>query len=223
MVPSGLLIASGCSLYFYSRFNYGPPLPVFENFAKLRQHLGSTSLKERRGYVVVGGTVSKVAENDGVKGASDTSKGETSTSDISVPFFLVDSEGDSITVTSVHPALKINLMVEKIKKEANLRKSGLPSQQLLPHTAGALITETQLAIGLYGLASIENNQVVLYPSEADVSVSSIVAKRKSRKRKLYAGSCFLILSGGALFVIGVVLPVIRVYKLLRTLLALIGA
>ena len=206
VLPSGVLIASGCTLYLYTRFQYEPPAPAFENFAKLRQHLlvDGTSPKQR-GYVIVGGTVTKAAENDGIEEASKTSsKGETSTmSDISIPFLLVDSEGESITVTDVHPALKINLVVGKVKKEATMT------------------AETQL--GLYGLASIENDQVVLYPSQVGVSVSAIVANQKSRRRKLYAGSCFLVLSGGALFVIGVVLPVIRVYKLLRTLTALIGA
>ena len=64
--------------------------------------------------------------------------------------------------------------------------------------------------------------MVLCPSAADVSMAAIVTSQKSRRRKLYAGSCFLVLSGGALFVIGVVLPIFRVYKLLRAVLALIG-
>lgn len=76
--------------------------------------------------------------------------------------------------------------------------------------------------GLYGLASIEDNQIVICPGEVAVLLSTIVTRQKSQRRKLYAGSAFLVLSGGALFVIGAVLPIFRVYKLLRTLLALIG-
>ena len=215
VIPSGVLIASGCTLYLYARFNYGPQAPAFENFTKLRQHLVSNNSPKQRSYVIVEGTVRKVAEND--EGGSKITKGETSTvSDISVPFLLVDRNGESVTVTAVKSTLKIKLAMEKIQKEATLSKlsGGQTSQNPSPPT------ETQL--GLYGEAMIEDNQMVICPSAADVSMAAIVANQKSQRRKLYAGSCFLVLSGGALFVIGVVLPIFRVYKLLCSLLALIG-
>lgn len=218
VLPSGVLIAGGCTLYLYARFNYGPQAPAFENFTKLRQHLVSTNSQKQRSYVIVEGTVRKVAENGGTEGGSTIIKGETSTiSDISVPFLLVDTDGKSVTVTAVKSALKIKLVMEKVQKEAALSSKlndGQTSQNPLPPT------ETRL--GLYGLASIEDNQVVICPSAADVSMAAIVASQRSQRRKLYAGSGFLVLSGGALFVIGVVLPIFRVYKLLRALLALIG-
>lgn len=217
LLPSGVLIASGCTLYLYTRFNYGPQAPAFENFTKLRQHLVSSTSLKQRGYVIIEGTVRKVTKDDDNEGDLKTTKlGETSTiSDISVPFLLIDREGESITITAVKSPLNIKLTVEKTQKEAlEKQNNDQTSQSLLP------LTEAQL--GVYGFASMEDNQIVICPSEVDVSLSAIVARQKSRRRKLYAGSGFLVLSGGALFVIGVVLPVFRVYKLLRTLLALIG-
>lgn len=159
----------------------------------------------------------KMVENGVMEGGS---KNETSkVADISVPFLLVDTDGQSVIISAVKTPLKIELAVDKIHKEAvpSKQNSGQGSQN---PSSSILPAETWL--GLYGLASIENNRVVLCPSAADVSMAAIVASQKSRRRKLYAGSCFLVLSGGALFVIGVVLPIFRVYKLLRAVLALIG-
>ena len=219
VLPSGLLIASGCTLYLYTRFSYGHQAPTFENFTKLRQHLVSTnSQKQRSSYVIIEGSVRQVAEKDDTEGGSEISKGNTGTSTlsvISVPFLLVDMEGKSVTIKAIKSPL---LAMDKIHKEAVLNKQNggqSDSQSSLP------LSETA-QLGLYGMASIEDNQVVICPSAADVSMAAIVASQKSRRRKLYAGSCFLVLSGGALFVIGVVLPIFRVYKLLRALLALIG-
>ena len=174
LLPSGVLIASGCTLYLYTRFNYGPQAPTFENFTKLRQHLVSRTSSKQRGYVITEGTMRKAAKDDDIEGGSKTSKvGGTSTvSDISVPFLLVDTEGESITVTAVKSALKIKLAVEKTQKEAlGKQNSGQKSQSLLP------LTEAWL--GLYGLASIEDNQIVICPSEVGVSLSAIVARQKS--------------------------------------------
>ena len=217
LLPSGVLIASGCTLYLYTRFNYGPQAPAFENFTKLRQYLLNNSSSKQRSYVTVEGTMRKMVENGAMEGGS---KNETSTvADISVPFLLVDTDGQSVTISAVKTPLKIEHAVDKIHKEAvpSKQSSGQGSQN-----PSSSISPAETWLGLYGLASIENNRVVLCPSAADVSMAAIVASQKSRRRKLYAGSCFLVLSGGALFVIGVVLPIFRVYKLLRAVLALIG-
>ena len=226
VLPSGILIASGCTLYLYTRFNYGSQAPTFDNFTKLRQHLVSkcSGSPNQRSYVIIEGSVRKMVENDGTEEGSKTSKGDTeltsTLSGISVPFLLVDTNGESLTVAAVKSALKIKLAMEKIQKEAALSLKGGSSQASQSNPLSHTDHDTRL--GLYGSASIEDNQVVIYPSVADVSMAAIVASQKSRRRKLYAGSCFLVLSGGALFVIGVILPIFRVYKLARALLALIG-
>jgi hypothetical protein len=226
VLPSGILIASGCTLYLYTRYNYGSQAPAFENFTKLRQHLVSNSSPKQRSYVIVEGTVRKVSENNDTEGGSKTSKVDTDSelisalSDITVPFLLVDTNGESLTVATVKSAQKIKLAIENKQKEATVLNLKQSSSGQASQSGPLPPTDTRL--GLYGLASIENNKVVIYPSAADVSMAAIVASQKSRRRKLYAGSCFLVLSGGALFVIGVVLPIFRVYKLLRALLALIG-
>ena len=57
------------------------------------------------------------------------------TSIISVPFLLVDTKGESITVAAVKSALKTKLAVEKTHKEAlGKQSSGQMSQSLLPLT-----------------------------------------------------------------------------------------
>lgn len=227
VLPSGILIASGCTLYLYTRFNYGPQAPSFDNFTKLRQHLVSKSFgsPKQRSYVIIEGSVRKMGENDGTEEGSKSSKLKSDTeltstlSDISVPFLLIDTNGELLTVAAVKSALKIKLAMEKIQKETailSLKRGSSQASQSNP------LPPTDTRLGLYGLASIEDNQVVIYPSVADVSMAAIVAHQKSRRRKLYSGSCFLVLSGGALFVIGVVLPIFRVYKLARALLALIS-
>ena len=223
VLPSGTLIASGCTLYLYTRFSYGSQAPTFDNFTKLKQHLVSKSSgsPKQRSYVIIEGSVRKVNENDSTEeGSKDDTELTSTLSGISVPFFLVDTNGESLTVAAVKSALKIKLAMEKIQKEAALSLKGGSSQASQSNPLS--LTDHDTRLGLYGLASIEDNQVVIYPSVADVSMAAIVESQKSRRRKLYAGSCFLVLSGGALFVIGVILPIFRVYKLARALLALIG-
>ena len=99
LLPSGVLIASGCTLYLYTRFNYGPQTPAFENFTKLRQYLLSNSSSKQRSYhVIIEGTMRKMVENGAMEGGS---KNETSTvADISVPFLLVDTDGQSVTISA---------------------------------------------------------------------------------------------------------------------------
>ena len=215
VIPSGVLIFGGFAVYIYTRIKYEPPV-AFENFAKLKQHLLSKPSTKQRGNVVVEGTVGELThssaqdESESVEGMSKAASLVCNTQS-TVLFLIVDSKGESITVrfSGVHSAFK------KLKKETTVMSKSQAAVDVTSPTMGA-------HLGLFGKAWIEDNQVVLAPREVDVSLSAIVANRKSQRRKLYACSCVLILSGGALFVVSFVMPVLRAYKLLRALLALIG-
>ena len=72
--------------------------------------------------------MTKLAENSvcsekaGIEGAArkvvTSSQGKISTvSDISVPFLLIDPNGQSMQVTSMHHALRVNLVMEKVWEE----------------------------------------------------------------------------------------------------------
>lgn len=226
VIPSGVLIAGGCAVYIYTRIKYEPPAPAFENFAKLKQHLLSKPSTKQRGNVVVEGTVglgelthsSDQDQPESADGAPTADLTSTSGDKYSlvcdtsaVAFLIVDSKGESITVRFSD----VRSVVKKLKKEPTVLSD---SQAVVDMTLPAMGAR----LGLFGKAWIEDNQVVLAPREVDVSLSAIVVNRKSQKLKLYACSCLLILGGGALFVVSFVMPVLRVYKLLRTLLALIG-
>ena len=196
VIPSGVLIAGGCAVYIYTRIKYEPSVPAFENFAKVKQHLLSKTSTKQRGNVVVEGTVSELTRS------SDQDQPET---------LIIDPQGDSIIVrfSGVPSAVK------KLKKEPTVMSNSQAAVDVTSPTTGT-------RLGLFGKAWIEDNQVVLAPREIDVSLSAIVANQKSHRRKLYACSCLLILGGSALFVVSFVMPVLRAYKLLRTLLALVG-
>lgn len=219
MIPSGVLIAGGFSVYLYTRLKYEPPAPGFANFTELKQYLHNSP--KQRGYVIVEGTVTKLTQNSvrakeaGIEGASQkviilTPKGKTSTvCDISTPFLLVDTKGQAIKVTAVHHALKVNQVMEKVRKKQRIVQSSPVTRELM------LTFGTRL--GLFGYALIEGDEVTPTPKEVDESLSIIVASQKSRRRLLYMCSCFLILSGCTLFVVSFALPVVRVYILLRRL------
>ena len=63
-----------------------------------------------------------------------------------------------------------------------IHKETVPSKQNIgqgSQNPSSSISPAETWLGLYGLASIENNQVVLCPSAADVSMTAIVASQKS--------------------------------------------
>ena len=70
-----------------------------------------------------------MCENDGTEEGSKSSKLKSDTeltstlSDISVPFLLIDTNGELLTVTAVKSALKIKLAMEKIQKETAILSS----------------------------------------------------------------------------------------------------
>ena len=202
VIPSGVLIAGGCAVYVYAWLKFEPPVPGFRDFVELKQHLSASP--KQRGYVIVEGTVAKLADSSvrsekaGVEGAArkvmTTYQGKTSTvSDISVPFLLVDPEGQSIKVTSVDRALRVGLVMEKIWDEPSTKPNIQATQELM------LTFGTHL--GLFGCALVEGGKITLTPEEVDKSLSITIASRKSQRRLLYTGSCILLLSGIALLVI----------------------
>lgn len=150
---------------------------------------------------IVEGTVTKLAENSvrsknaGVEGAarkvlSTTQEKVSTVSDVSVPFLLVDLNGQSITVIAVHHALRISLVMEKVWEEIS-RRPNVPTTQELMLTFGT-------HLGIFGCAALSNPQgdeIILTPAEVDKSLAITVANRKSRRYLLYAGSCLLIFSG----------------------------
>ena len=197
VIPGGVLIAGGCALYLYARLKYVPTVSKFEDFGQLKHHLGACdNLTDR--CVIVEGTVNKLAENSvhsknaGIEGAArkvlSTIQGKTSTvSDISVPFLLVDPNGQSIRVTTIHRALRISLVMENVWEE----KSGTP---IVPTTQELMLT-FGTRLGIFGCATLSSDEIVLTPKEVDKSLAVTAASCKSRRYLLYAGSCLLILSG----------------------------
>ena len=197
VIPGGMLIAGGCALYLYTRLKYAQTVSVFKDFGQLKQHLQACD----NIYVIVEGTVTKLAENSvrsknaGIEGAArkvlSTSQEKVSTiSDVSVPFLLVDLNGQSVRVTAVHHALRISLVMEKIWEEER-RRPNIPTTQELMLTFGT-------HLGIFGCATLSNaegGEIVLTPGEVDKSLATTVANRKSRRYLLYAGSCLLIFSG----------------------------
>ena len=207
VIPGGVLIAGGCAVYLYTRYKYEPPASKFKDLAKLKQHLSNfKGAPEHCNYlnVIVEGTVTKLAENSvrsekaGIEGAArkvvTSSQGKISTvSDISVPFLLIDPNGQSIQVTSVHRALRVNLVMEKVWEEPST-KPGVLARRELMLTFGT-------CLGLFGRASLGGaNEVTLVPEEADESSAATIAKRKSQRRLFYAGSFILIFSGAVALV-----------------------
>ena len=205
-IPGGILIAGGYAVYLYTRYKYEPPASEFKDLAKLKQHLSKSAPEHSNSlYVIVEGTVTKLAENSvrsekaGIEGAArkvvTSSQGKTLTvSDISVPFLLIDPNGQSIQVTSMHRALRVNLVMEKVWEEPST-KPGVPARRELMLTFGT-------CLGLFGRASLGGaNEVTLVPKEADESSAATIAKQKSQRRLLYAGSFILIFSGAAALVI----------------------
>jgi hypothetical protein len=179
-----------------------------DDFAELKQNL---SVGSGRGdsSVIVEGTVVKLAvnsvrsENAGIEGAArkvlSSSQGKTSTvSDISVPFLLTDPNGQSIRVTSVHRALRVSQVMERVWEEPSARPGGVPIRRELMLTFGT-------HLGLFGRASLNGaNEVTLVPEEVDESLTVTVAKRKSQRRLLYAGSFILVLGGAAALIVNLI-------------------
>ena len=57
-------------------------------------------------------------------------------------------------------------------------------------------------LGLFGCASLGGaNEVTFVPEEADESSAATIAKQKSQRQQLYAGSFILIFSGAVALVI----------------------
>ncbi len=208
LIPGGILVAGGCAVYLYTRHKYEPPASEFKDLAELKLNL---SVGSGRGdsSVIVEGTVVKLGENSvrsenaGIEGAArkvlSSSQGKTSTiSDISVPFLLTDPNGQAIRVTSVHRALRVSQVMERVWEEPSTRPGGDPVRRELMLTFG-----TQL--GLFGCASLNGaNEVTLVPEEVDESLTVTVAKRKSQRRLLYAGSFILVLGGAAALIVNLI-------------------
>ena len=211
LIPGGILIVGGCAVYLYTRYKYEPPASEFKDLAELKQHLsaGRPGFQISDSSVIVEGTVAKLAEssvrseNAGIEGAArkvlSASQGKTSTvSDISVPFLLTDPNGQSIRVTSVHRALRVSQVMERVWEEPSPKPGGVPVRRELMLTFG-------IHLGLFGRASLDGaNEVTLVPEEVDKSSAAIIAKRKCHRRLLYAGSFILILGGAAALVINFV-------------------
>ena len=203
VIPGGVLIAGGCAVYLYTLHKYEPPASEFKDLAKLKQHLSACEPGHSDPNVIVEGTVAKLAENSvrsekaGIEGAArkvlSSSQGKISTvSDISVPFLLIDtnSSGQSIRVTSVHHALRVSQVMERVWEEPST-KPGVPVRRELVLTFGT-------RLGLFGRASLDGaNEVTLVPKEVDESSAVTIAKRRSLRRLLYVGSFILILGGAA--------------------------
>lgn len=212
LLPSGLLVASGCVVYFYTRYRYGRPNPMFDDFASLKAHLRSDISLNSKSHVVVEGTLTQYSQQqlsqtsqdslltDSEKNAINSPKGNKLSNESSHSYFLTDSNGVSITVTSLQ---KFTHLFAKTGK--NLTK--------VSHSHD--VHDNQLAI--LGYASFHNDEIRLTPLQYDKSMSAIVFHRKSRKWLLYAGSCLLIVSGCVVFnfVFSFILPIIRAYKFLR--------
>ena len=208
VIPGGVLIAGGCAVYLYTRHKFEPPASAFKDLAKLKQHLSKCDPEHRDSNVIVEGTVAKLAEssvrseNAGIEGAArkviTSSQGKTSTvSDISVPFLLVDPNGQSIQVTSVHHALRVCKVMEKVWEEPSTKR-GVPARQELMLSFGA-------RLGLFGCASINgSNEVTFVPEEVDKSSAVTSVNRRSQRQLFYAGSFLLIFGGIAALVINFV-------------------
>ena len=200
------MIAGGCAVYLYTRHKYEPPASEFKDFAELKQHLSKCQPGRSHDSlnVIVEGTVVKLAEScvrsekAGIEGAArkvlTMTQGKTSTvSDISVPFLLIDPNGQSIRVTSVHHALRVSQVMERVWEEPSAKPS-VPVRLELMLTFGT-------HLGVFGRASLDRtNEVTLVPEEVDESSAATVAKRKSQRRLLYAGGFILILGGAVALV-----------------------
>ena len=193
IIPGGLLIAGGCAVFIYTRIKYERTICTFKDLEGLERHLLASD--KGRSYVIVEGTVAKLAENSirskkaGIEGAArkvlNKAGGKTTTaSNISVPFLVVDPNGCSIHISSIHQALRISRVMEKVWDDPS-------SSELM------LIFGTQL--GLYGCASLNEaqNEITLTPEEVDESLAVTVSSRNLQKRLLYAGSFILVLGGSA--------------------------
>ena len=201
VIPGGVLIAGGCAVFLYTRHKHEPPASVFKDLAKLKQHLSLCEPGHSDPNVIVEGTVAKLAENSvrsenaGIEGAArkvlSSSQGKTSTvSDISVPFLLIDTNGQSVRVTSVHHALRVSQVMERVWEEPST-EPGVPVRRELVLTFGT-------HLGLFGRASLNGaNEVTLVPEEVDESSAVTIAKQRSHRLLLYIGSFILILGGAA--------------------------
>lgn len=211
LIPGGTLVVGGCAVYLYTRYKYEPPASEFKDLAELKQHLSAGTGGPGRSdpRVIVEGSVIKLAENSvrsenaGIEGAArkvlSSSQGKTLTvSDISVPFLLTDPNGQSVRVTSVHHALRVSQVMEKVWEEPSAKPGGVPVRRELMLTFGT-------HLGLFGRASLDGaNEVTLVPEEVDKSSAATVAKRKLHRQLLYAGSFILILGGAAALVVNFV-------------------
>ena len=202
-IPGCVLITGGCAAYLYARFKYEPPASQFKDFVGLEQHL--LQCEKHRDNVIVEGTVARLAKNSvwsekaGIEGVArkvmSSTRGKTSTvSNISVPFLLVDSNGHSIKVTSVHHALRINRVMEVVWEEPN-------NQRNVP-TTRELMLSFEISLSLFGCVSVNENEEMTLdnPTEADKSLTETVASRKLSRGLLYAGSFYLVLSGCGLII-----------------------
>ena len=197
VIPGGMLIVGGCAVYLYTRLRYEPPTPEFKDFHLLQQHL--LQCKNRRDNVIVEGIVTRLgdrsvrSEKAGIEGAArkvtTTKEGKTSTSsDISVPFLLVDANGRSIKITSVENALRISNVMDNVWDEPNDQRE--------------LMLKFDTTLGLVGPASLsQSDEVTLIPEEADKTLAISAANQRYRRRLLYAGSAVMILGGLATIVL----------------------
>ena len=200
LTPSGVLIASGCGLFLYSRFKYGRPTPMFDNYATLKDYLRTNFSIRSTSLVVVEGTLSqaelspeKLTTNNSEfedEAITHSQKAKACTT-LSGSSLLTDSNGVYIRVITTD-------------KFTHLLSRRTVSQSHKCH------------LGILGYASVDgqSQEVHLMPLECDKSMTAIVASRNKRKRLLYVGSGLLILSGCFLLkaVITLILPVIRAYK-----------
>ena len=196
--PSGFLITSGCGLYLYARFKYERLTPMFDNFATLKDYLRSNPSLQSKSCVVVEGTLTQEKNaTSNTEKVSTHSLEKDKPSSLSTDFcFLSDSNGVCIRVKSTKAFARL---VAKRKGEQ-------------PH-----VHDSEDHLGILGYALIDGQEVCLTPLQYDKTMSAILARRKTRKRLLYAGSCLLILSGCVVLnaVVTFVLPAIRAYKIFQ--------